>query len=287
MEKIQQILEDLTDEEMKHFRYLLGDHRIPAGKLENANAWKVAELLKKFYHDKKKALNVVVDILGTIPRMDLVERLIGKEDLDELDGFRKQSVGYLCHQERALSGASPDHDQDSELKQPINKRNVKANVRKNKVKDYGRDGKLRYPSISQMYLGFTISVLGAASAILTPHSRFAQARIPWWSGVLFCVIGMIPLLPLRISEKFKLRIVLVSNIIGLLITLASIGLSIWNGIEQTSDIKVASDKGLTDVGCGNNLGDYFPQPTRPISSSGGTSYIFHRSWRLACPVIIG
>ncbi|GCC33237.1 hypothetical protein chiPu_0011705 [Chiloscyllium punctatum] len=66
---------------MKHFRYLLGDHRIPAGKLENANSWKVAELLKKFYRDKKKALNVVVNILRTIPRMDLVERLIGKEEV--------------------------------------------------------------------------------------------------------------------------------------------------------------------------------------------------------------
>ncbi|XP_060709426.1 uncharacterized protein LOC132834524 [Hemiscyllium ocellatum] len=237
MEKIQQILEDLTDEEMKHFRHLLGDHRIPAGKLENANALKVAELLKKFYQDKKKALNVVVDILGAIPRMDLVERLIGKEGLYELDGCRKKSVDYLCHQERALSGASSDHGQDSELKQPINERNVKTNARKNKAKDYGRDGKLRYPSISQMYLGFTIAILGTASAILTPHSPFAQARIPWWSGVLFCVIGMIPLLPLRISEKFKLRIVLVSNVIGLLIALTSIGLSIWNGIEETRAIK--------------------------------------------------
>ncbi|XP_072420644.1 uncharacterized protein [Chiloscyllium punctatum] len=237
MEKVQQILEDLTDEEMKHFRYLLGDHRIPAGKLENANSWKVAELLKKFYRDKKKALNVVVNILRTIPRMDLVERLIGKEDLDELDGCRKQSMDYLCHQKQALSGASPDHDQDSELKQPINKGNVEANVCKNKAKNYGRNGKLRYPSISQMYLGFTISVLGAASAILTPQSPFAQTRIPWWTGILFCVIGMIPLVPLRKSEKFKLRIVLVSNIIGLLIALASIGLSIWNGIEQTRDIK--------------------------------------------------
>ncbi|XP_043539110.1 uncharacterized protein LOC122544135 [Chiloscyllium plagiosum] len=231
MDKIHLILEDLTEEEMKRFRHLLGEHRVPAGKLENADAFKVAELLKKFYKDKEKASKVVVTILGNIPRMDLVDKLIGGEGLDELDGYRKQSVLCLSHQDQL----SFEDVQDSELKQPINKRKIKANIWtsiKGEAKDYGRDGKLRYPSLSQISLGFTISVLATASAILTPHSPFAQVRIPWWSGVLFCVIGMIPLLPLRTSEKFKLRTVLGMNIIGLLTAITSMGLSVWNGTKQ-------------------------------------------------------
>ncbi|XP_072420727.1 uncharacterized protein [Chiloscyllium punctatum] len=237
MEKIQQILEDLTEEEMKRFRHLLGEHRLPAGKLENADAFKVVELLKKFYKDKEKASKVVVNILGSIPRMDLVDKLIGGEGLDELDGHRKQSMVFLSHQERISLEVRPDHVQDSELKQPINKRKVKANIwtsGKGETKDYGRDGKLRYPSLSQISLGFTISVLATVSTVLTPHSPFEPVRIPWWSGVLFCVIGTIPLLPLRKSEKFKLRTILGMNIIGLLIAITSMGLSVWNGINQNA-----------------------------------------------------
>ncbi|XP_072420730.1 uncharacterized protein [Chiloscyllium punctatum] len=105
---------------------------------------------------------------------------------------------------------------------------------KGETKDYGRDGKLRYPSLSQISLGFTISVLATVSTVLTPHSPFEPVRIPWWSGVLFCVIGTIPLLPLRKSEKFKLRTILGMNIIGLLIAITSMGLSVWNGINQNA-----------------------------------------------------
>ncbi|XP_060709457.1 uncharacterized protein LOC132834543 [Hemiscyllium ocellatum] len=239
MEKIQQILEDLTEEEMKRFRYLLGEHRVPAGKLENADAFKVVDLLKKFYKEKQKATNVVVDILESIPRMDLVDKLIRGKGLDELDGHRKHSVSDLersvSHLERVSVEVKPDRVQDSALKQPINQRKGKANIltsSKVEAKDYGRDGKLRYPSLIQIALGFTISVLATASTILTPHSPFQPVLIPWWSGILFCVIGMIPLLPLRKSEKFKLLTILGMNIIGLLIAITSMGLSVWNGTSQ-------------------------------------------------------
>ncbi|XP_048381425.1 uncharacterized protein LOC125449621 isoform X2 [Stegostoma tigrinum] len=240
MKKICQILEELTEEELKQFKQLLADHEVPAGKLEKAAAWAVVDQLRKHFKDSTEALDVVLQILQTIPRMDLVLLLTAEKDDDEHDGNRKQSADLCGNEEQAISEKNRARGDDAEFALPIYRGNAKVNVPTSsgsKSKNYGRNGKLRNPSISQIFLGLMIGILGTASAIITPHRPFLQARVPWWCGVLFCVIGIIPLLPLKISEKCKLCTVLISNIAGFLIALTSIGLSIWNGVDQHAENK--------------------------------------------------
>ncbi|XP_067865017.1 uncharacterized protein [Heterodontus francisci] len=218
MDKVEFILEELSVDDLKKFKHILQDNGIPAGKLENADTCTVVDLIKKKFLHEAEGLKVVQTALENIPRMDLVRRLNNLKVHDVPDGNEIRIAGFRAEADPAL--IQPTVVENSTENYPRSG--------KRKSKDYGLDGKLRYSSILQIVLGLVIIILATTSAIIEPHQRFLPLRIPWWSGLLFSVVGIIPLLPLKKSEKCKLIVVLVSNGLGGLFALTASGLSIWN-----------------------------------------------------------
>ncbi|XP_078390044.1 uncharacterized protein LOC144671979 isoform X2 [Cetorhinus maximus] len=237
MNEILAILDELSSEEMERFKFRLGDNGIPAGKLEKADATKLFDLIQKTFLDEAQRLRVIQDGLKAIPRMDLVGRLNKLQGGDVPDGKAKKSKGRVIFNAR-----SKWHPQEHGLAkvQPINTGKVGeglTNSGERQSKDYGRDSKLRNSCMMEIALGLIIIILATTAAITMSHRPLIPLRVPWWPGVLFSVIGIIPMLPLKKHEIFKLTVVFFSNIFGLLIALISLGLSIWNGIEETSNAK--------------------------------------------------
>ncbi|KAG5853650.1 hypothetical protein ANANG_G00028240, partial [Anguilla anguilla] len=77
--QILEILEDLSKDELKKFKFHLNDQvlkeckPIPRGQLEDKDRTDVVSLMEKFYHNKM--VNVTRKILKMISRNDLIRRL--------------------------------------------------------------------------------------------------------------------------------------------------------------------------------------------------------------------
>ncbi|XP_067865233.1 uncharacterized protein [Heterodontus francisci] len=225
MNRITSILEELSADELEKFKQTLEEYGIPHGKLEKANVCTLVQLIKKQFKTEERRLKVIRDALENIPRQDLVSTLDNLQVHDVPDGNEIRIAGFRAEADPALI-------------QPMvveNSTETYPRSGKRKSKDYGLDGKLRYSSILQIVLGLVIIILATTSAFIEPHQRFLPLRIPWWSGLLFSVIGIIPLLPLKKTEKCKLIVVLVSNGLGGLFALTASGLSIWNNNLQKAD----------------------------------------------------
>ncbi|XP_041029801.1 uncharacterized protein LOC121269317 isoform X2 [Carcharodon carcharias] len=206
MSEILAILDELSLDEMERFKLILVDNGIPAGRLEKADATKLFDLIQKNFLDEAQCLRVIQDGLEAIPRMDLLGGLNKLQGGDVPDGKAKKSTGSVIFNARSKSKVRHPQEHGPAKVQPINTGKVGevlTNSGERQSKDYGRDSKLRNSCLMEIALGLIIIILATTAAITMSNRPFIPLRVPWWPGVLFSVIGIVPMLPLKKHEIFK------------------------------------------------------------------------------------